>query len=537
MLVRISEARFNAAYRLGKQVTEQGVKSFEARDSSDRVVMVHFLGSVLSPETQKRLVDLAALPPERKTGLEGAFQLDYEAVLVTGFMPHVRSFNDWFVSVAGERTLTDETERRAKPDFTHDSPTLLTSTLEGGSDRTRRPEGAVPDQQPTGASDSKQGASDFTRMFGPIKADSEGLAESRPPGKEPGEFTRVFGALAEEPPKPAKQSESRSVTTPGPAGPSGTAPVSDRSGGGFTEVFGPGDRAPASAGQSQTLADPPSPPSPPIRPAQPPEAKGSAEPRPAKPRIVWRDRSKEATPPEPSQPQDRVRWQKDEAEPPVDSILKQPAPAPDSGSAPGPSPSRSEATPSGPPGSRMPATPPPQEAPGQFTQIFGQELSSGAASAGPGSRAPDWPTSSRDDEFPPHYKAPQHSVSDQGASLPDRKSSDYLRALSGDASVETPRAAPAPERPPIQQEQYSPDLPPPLAAAPPPTPAPSDYTRMMAGPAVQPKEAPVPPPAPVASPEPEIPEPAETRTPTWLWVALATIGIIAVLLVVLVVLT
>jgi len=108
MLVEITEARFKASYRLGRQVTEQGAKSFEARDSSNQVVIVHFLGPVLSPETQKRLVDVAALPPERKTSLKAAFQLGDEAVLVTAFMPHIRSFDDWFVSVAGERTLADE---------------------------------------------------------------------------------------------------------------------------------------------------------------------------------------------------------------------------------------------------------------------------------------------------------------------------------------------------------------------------------------------------------------------------------------------
>ncbi len=535
MLVQISEARFRAAYQLGRQVT---VRSFEARDTSEHVVMVHFLGRVDDPETQKLIAELAVLPPGRKTGLEGAFQVGQEAVVVTRFMAHVRSFDDWFVSVAGENTLSEESSSGTgmRSDIPYDGPTILTAELEGGAGPTRKAGHDAERRRATEGPAPKEEAGDFTRMFGPIEAAPEHPVSGEPPGeivpsfgdapppdappgknaqpvppepprKQLGEFTRMFGALTDEPPEASEGPAERPASEPPSSGPAAPSPA--KSDGGFTEMFGPTEGPPADPGRSQTLVEQPGTPSPPIRAEPPPEAKRPAEPRQGKPRIVWRDRSKEQAPPRPEEPQVKVRRQRDDVQQP-------PPPA-------------------------APPAPPPKQKPGQFTEIFGQALSAETESAGSQPAERDEFDFPMDRDLPPQYTGPRKSVSEQVAPLPERASSDYLRALSGDSYVEPPRPALAPEPSPKQQEQTPPDLPPPISSAPPPAPGPSDYTRVVAGGTVQPREAPPPPPppapAPAASPEPAAQEPAEPQTPTWLWIALAAIAIVAVLLVVLVLLT
>lgn len=462
----------------------------------------------------------------------------------------------------------------------YDGPTLLTSELVGGGDPASESEDRV--RPAPGASRPGQEQGDFTRMFGPVKADPPGpvtdepqaeivtsFGDSEPPvaphapatGSAPpppkekgqGEFTRMFGALAEEPPESSVESKQGSTAEPDQPGPSAAPAASENIGGDFTEVFGPAGRPPADPGQSQTLVEPPDAPSPPISREQPPEAGRPVEQRPAKPRIAWRDRSAEETPPRPEEPKVKVRWKKDEPQPPEESKRRPPAAMPQAGPDGSPSPSLGAPPGQGAADSERPATPSPKQPPGQFTEIFGQALSTDAESADRGfGQRPDQPVEPerpKEADLPPYYTGPRKSVSEQVAPLPDRASSDYLRALNGDAYVEPPRVPPAPEPPVSHQERTPPDLPPPLAGAPPPpAPGPSDYTRIVSGQAVQPKGPPVPaspapapagPAPPPAAPAPanESLEPAEPRTPTWLWVALAAIGIVAVLLVVLVLLT
>lgn len=592
MLTQISEKVFRSRYVLGKQITYQGVRTFEARDTADRVVMVHFVGSVESAETAEWLAALERLPPNRRRGLVGAFQVGGEAVLVTEFQPHVRSFEDWFVSIAGEPTLSDVGSPPGIDGMPYDGPTLLTGALDAGADQGM---GSQPPEPTAGqpAAEAKEGAGDFTSMFGPVKPAEEkppeepppdevvsgfgdaaagkpppmSQPESEPPARQPGEFTRLFGALSEpkatgaekpagsvppaqdEPPQapePPAQVPGQVTPTAAGAGPDEARRETPPQEGGFTEIFGTSEGGGGHADRSQTLAEQPGAPEPP---RTTPSGGQPEEPHRAGPRIVWRDRAAEP-PAEPREPKVKIRWGGDQTPRAGDGRVQEPPTEPEQ--------------PSGPPKeyqppSKEPAPPPQVSKPGQFTEIFGQALTPGSE---PSAEGPGSPGADQDDfrfpdvDLPPHETGPRKSVSEQIAPLSGRGSADYLQALNADSAIEPAPPAPVPEAPAPEPGVGPPDLPPPVVS-PTPAPGPSDYTQIVSGQSVQPGGAPVagmpgatppqpaaPPvaPPPAAAPAASAPtqsgagEPEVPKTPTWLWVALGAIGIVAVLLIVIVVL-
>jgi hypothetical protein len=542
MLIQISNARFQTRYKLVKQVADEEVRTYEARDNNDRLVMVHFLGPAASPATRAHLARLAALRPEARKGLVGAFQIDDDAVLVTEFLPHARSFDDWYSSIAGEQTIPDSPASGTGSGVDVDGPTVLIKAQQADLGPTPTPEPPVQDLARGSDASAEERAGEFTKMFRPLEGDSDDATEGppdevvssfgdsaepppapaaerqtpqQPPSKQRGEFTRMFGALAEEPPAETPTDKAR---VEGPDPPGTSAPKADKRSDGFTEVFGPSERPGAGPGQSQTVVEPPD------QASQASRAGGEPRPdedRPAAPRIVWRDRKSEETPPEPEEPKIKIRWKQDEPPDGAGAAPQEPARAPEA------------------PSDQRPAPPP--RPPGQFTEIFGKSVT-------PGSEPNDTPSSGAgvsdqgilehppDTDFPPYLTGPRKSVSDQIAPLKDRGSSDYLRALNADSQAKPPPAAPISEldlSPPVYSQE---EVPPPIAPPPKAAPGPSEYTQMMSGHTVEPNqiqsEA-----VPTESPAVESGEPAASKTPTWLWVSLAAIALVALLLIVLIALT
>lgn len=535
MLTQISREEFRQKYLLGRQVSHEGVRSFEARDTADRTVLVHLLGAVDGPDAVPWLAALSALTPERRSGLLGAFQIDREAVLVTAFLPQVRSLAEWFVASAGSRKATDQASAEQDGNITSVEPG---STTAGA---TTDPESAGladhPSEVPARAEDAStsQDAGEFSRMFAsdnhdsvsaPVDevpteimprlddpADSKsqpaggvGQQQVQQPDKGHGEFTRMFGAQQADSPAPPTEppAEQKPTVTAESSDTAGSEP--DQKASEFTVFFGAEEKAGVDPQRSQTPITQPSPTGPPRQPAKPgrPDEK-----RKAGPRIVWRDQKSKAVPPEPEQPKITIRLAKDSPPEETGQAVRPQAPPP------GPAPS---------------------QPPGQFTEIFGRALPPESAPSYPGTGGAPKGEQPADTKPPPFETSPRKSIGDQRAPLSGSTSSDYLRALGYDSQAAPPPAAPAPE--PVKDKyEYSPDLPPPVSEPhPQPAPGPGDYTRVVSGrPAVPPPAASAPGPGP--GPRKESRESAPTKAPTWLWVALVAIVLVMVLLIVLVVLT
>jgi hypothetical protein len=519
MLTEISIDDFRDRYLLGRQVAHEGVRSFEARDAADQQVMVHLLGPVDGPEAVPWIAAVSALDPERRAGLLGAFQVEGEAVLVTELVPEVRSLADWFVSTSSrgdvaprDSVVRDDGKQSASPAVPRDD----TPASQTASDSAAMAH----------LSDASGEPGEFTRMFGhdkradDIDAPTEPMekyvpgaddsmkpepqsvetdqAPSRQAEKEQGDFTRMFGSQQEDayarPPQQPKQPE----PAPQPDAPLVPEEKPEKERGEFTKLFGAGGAQDSGPRPSGTLAEHPRQEDAQrtdVAPPQPP----AEEPR-SGPRIVWRDKKSTDTP------------------------RKQPTKEP-------------------------PAPPKPAKSkpPGQFTEIFGHELSSdsapGAAPSpselGSGHRKAEQP---RRVEPPVPDTGPRKSIGDMNQPFSGQSSDDYLKALGSAPRAEPPAPPAPPPKPTTIESDYSPDLPPPVTT--PRTdaaPGPSDYTRVVSGhPAVPPPTpapAPSPSPAPAPSPAKESDQAGPTKVPTWLWVALVAIVLIMVLLIVIVVLT
>jgi hypothetical protein len=563
MLTEINREDFRERYLLGRQVAHEGVRSFEARDTADRNVMVHLLGAVEGPEAVPWLAALSALTPERRSGLLGAFEIDGEAILVTESLPQVRSLADWFVTTAGDRKVTDQMPAVNDGGNTSVDPTI--NTAGSSTDLDLAGVSNPPTESPAQAGDPDPGqdAGEFTRMFVPhqpgpdsVPPDEEtteviprvddpahpgpeaaeiGQSPVKQTGKDHGEFTRMFGGEPEDAPAPPAeqpQEPQPAATSEGRVTP---RKETDKHGSEFTEFFGAKEEADVAPQHSQTPIIQPSSAGP-ARQHEPPRRPD--EKRKAGPRIVWRDQKSKKVPPVPEPPEIKVRRAKEsppgamDAKASTQPEMRPSPPLSASPKAPGKEP---------PP---MPG-PVPSQPPGQFTEIFGHALSQDPEPRPP--RTDGLATSDRKfeqptmEERPPPDKGPRASVSDHDALLSGQASDDYLRALGSESQVVPPPAAPAP-KPAGDQYDYSPDLPPPVPRPQPdPAPGPSDYTRVVSGhPAVPPPPAAAaqaPAPAPAPGPVSENGESAPAKVPTWLWVALVAIVLIMVLLIVVVVLT
>jgi len=261
---------FRSKYRLQQRLTQRGVASYQAVDSSGRVVMVHSLDSASREEVDQvrgMIHRLGAV--DRKRILE-ILDVDGAPVLVTEYLQGFQALTQWLEV----RTRADPTQQ------------------------------AVPAAQPPGPA-----RGEFTQFFGPAEVPKTPVLErpaaaaqtslATPPAtplvapKAPaaaGEFTQLFGAIRPAaPPLPDSAPEAAtSPREPPPAGPPAT-PVGE-----FTQLFGPGAGAPAAT---------PSEPTPRPTPAPPPPS-GAEHPKIV---VRWRD-NPPPEPPPPAAEKPQIRW-------------------------------------------------------------------------------------------------------------------------------------------------------------------------------------------------------------------------------------
>ncbi len=559
MLTDISKEDFTARYLLGRQVAQEGVRSYEGRDTEDRRVLVHLLGPVEGPQAVPWLAALGALTPERRSGLIGAFRVDGEAILVTEHQDHVSSLAEWFVATAGGKKVTNQTSP---------SPTSDTSGEMGAAayheaaepGRVDETEGTTA-ESPAHAADSapESGAGEFTRLFAPetqgtaktprdnevteiiprvVDSDKTQPQEADPghdqaqqSSQEQGEFTRMFGAKQKDTPEQTL-GDPGEHKPPTPSGETATAgAASDEGGAGtggeFTRVFGAQETAGTERHRPQPRDQRPSPSSS-SKPQVPPQQRD--EERKGRPRIVWRDQKSKSPGPEPKRADAKASPRPAEAKPSPPPITP-------------PKPTGQEKAP--------PKRPEQEQPPGQFTEIFGRDLLKESESSRP--ETDRQPQSDRSMGLPAedrslHYDTePRTPASGRPPPLSGQGSDDYLRALGSDSQVEPPKPAPTPE-PEGRQHEHHPDLPPPVSKPRQESaPGPGDYTRVISGGSASPQQSaapsPAPPPAPTPAPAPASSAPkdngeaATAKVPVWLWVVLAAIVLLMILLVVIVVLT
>ncbi len=266
---------FRAKYRLQKRLTQRGVASYEALDSSGRVVMVHSLDSAPRDEVDEVRSLVHQLDAgDRKKILE-ILDVDGAPVLVTEYLQAFRTLAQW---------------------------------LEIRTGSAARAPGEQPNRPPRG---------EFTQLFGPAEVPKTPVLERPATASSPsavsasgkpaapetpraGEFTGLFGAV----PDP----QGGTLESPAP--------------GDFTQLFGPGAGAPAAVPSEPPASPPPTPP--PVQHEQP------------KVVVRWRDSPPAESPPQAGKP--LIRWKQPEPAPPEDigrSERRAPPPSPPPPKAPG----------------------------------------------------------------------------------------------------------------------------------------------------------------------------------------------------------
>src|SRR6266566_3294085 len=246
---------FRAKYRLQKRLTQRGVASYEALDSSGRVVMVHSLDSAPRDEVDEVRSLVHQLDAgDRKKILE-ILDVDGAPVLVTEYLQAFRTLAQW---------------------------------LEIRTGSAARAPGEQPNRPPRG---------EFTQLFGPAEVPKTPVLERPATASSPsavsasgkpaapetpraGEFTGLFGAV----PDP----QGGTLESPAP--------------GDFTQLFGPGAGAPAAVPSEPPASPPPTPP--PVQHEQP------------KVVVRWRDSPPAGSPPQAGKP--LIRWKQPEPAPPED---------------------------------------------------------------------------------------------------------------------------------------------------------------------------------------------------------------------------
>jgi hypothetical protein len=501
---------FRSKYRLQQRLTQRGVASYQAIDSSGRVVMVHSLDSASHEEVDHvrgMIHRLSAV--DRKRILE-ILDVDGAPVLVTEFLQGFQGLAQWLEV----RTRADPTAPVApivhpkgprRGEFTQ----LFGPAEVPKTPVVERPPAAGPPAAPAlpilpqAAPKAPAAAGEFTRLFGAIGPEAAPPPDSareppKPPPREApppvpnppppaGEFTGLFGAIKDQ---------------PGAAGPGEAAPPSGPPtppAGDFTQLFGPGAGKPAPTPSEPPPAPKPTPVSPP-----PPGAEH--------PKIVvrWRD-SPPPEPPPPAAAKPQIRWKQSGTE--------------DAG---------------------RPEPPPPQKGPGEFTRLFGPQDSLQAppdrAAANIEPLLPEPPSPQPPSARPPAH-APRAGAKDAGGFTQLlRAAADSLGDPTNPPEVGGAPAVPgSPAKAPGEFTSLMAGLPPAAAVPggvpqPPAQPAafgPSEFTRMISG---------VPmPPAPAAGggrpqaappPEPAAEEGEEGPSLVKLFVALGVVLVLAAALII-----
>ena len=252
---------FRAKYRLQQRLTQRGVASYHAVDSSGRVVMVHSLDSASREEVDRVRGMIHQLnAADRKRILE-ILDVDGVPVIVTDYLQVFQTLAQWL-----------EVRTRSAPA----APTVPTASSQG---------------PPRG---------EFTQLFGPAEIPKTPIVESpksATPTPAGGEFTQLFGAIgpaaADSHKTPQGPSTPLPPAPPAPPAPTApTAPTASPTAGEFTRLFGAIKDEPASAAPTE--------PAPPATPTPP-----AAE----RPKIVvrWRE-STPAEPPPPAAAKPQIRW-------------------------------------------------------------------------------------------------------------------------------------------------------------------------------------------------------------------------------------
>ena len=315
---------FRAKYRLQQRLTQRGVASYHAVDSSGRVVMVHSLDSASREEVDHVRGMIHQLnAADRKRILE-ILDVDGVPVIVTEYLQAFQALAPWLEvrtrgALAAPTVPTAPSKGPPRGEFTQlfgpaeipktpivESPKSPTPTPAGGeftqlfgaigpaaADSHKTPEGPSTPLSPAPlaapappAAPPPPTAGEFTRLFGAIKDEPAGAAPTEPtPGatptppaaEQPKIVVRWRDSAPPEPPPPAaakpqirwKASGTDEVAQPEPPAPRAPSPKGP---GDFTRLFGPHENVPATPSPTRNdepLAPKRSEPPVPARPAAP----------------------------------------------------------------------------------------------------------------------------------------------------------------------------------------------------------------------------------------------------------------------------
>src|SRR2546428_318304 len=236
---------FRAKYRLQKRLTQRGVASYQAVDSSGRVVMVHSLDSAPRDEVDhvRSLVHRLDAVDHKKI-LE-ILDVDGAPVLVTEYLQGFHTFAQW-LEIRTRSTSTAPTAPALQPNR---PPRGEFTQLFGPAEVPKTPvlERPAAASSPSAVTQGPPAAGDFARLFGSVSSAPPAPGDGgspRPPAPEPsgeGEFRGLFGPLPDTPggtlesPTPAANrgdSAAPSVPPATPATAKGASPPGD-----FTQLF------------------------------------------------------------------------------------------------------------------------------------------------------------------------------------------------------------------------------------------------------------------------------------------------------------
>ena len=197
---------FRAKYRLQKRLTQRGVASYEALDSSGRVVMVHSLDSAPRDEVDEVRSLVHQLDAgDRKKILE-ILDVDGAPVLVTEYLQAFHTLAQWLEI----RTQGAQPNRPPRGEFTQlFGPAEVPKTPVLERPATASSPSAVSASGKPAAPETPR-AGEFTGLFGAVPDPQAGTLES----PAPGDFTQLFGAGAG--PPAAVPSEPPASPTPPP---------------------------------------------------------------------------------------------------------------------------------------------------------------------------------------------------------------------------------------------------------------------------------------------------------------------------------
>jgi hypothetical protein len=271
---------FKAKYQLLKKVSDGRLTTYHALASNGAVVMVHLIDASAAEEHAELLVLIDRLGPADRERVLVIDDVDGTPLIVTRFLLDFRDLREWLE--AGARAAVG-------PDLTRDAfaarppapPPIPDPPPESAvpGEFTRMFRAPAPPSTPAPAAPAQadahehaepaapavggttSGPGEFTKIFGAVSTGEasgqsedpavsppvpEPVSESRPPvppaetapptrpapvpGKEPGEFTRIFGSPA----VPREAPPTEQSFTPGPV-----APPPKTGPGEFTRVFGP----------------------------------------------------------------------------------------------------------------------------------------------------------------------------------------------------------------------------------------------------------------------------------------------------------